>query len=78
MLRRYDGYTTGVLETANQIYFTFGLALSISLFTRFPTTSVSLVNYGVYVERTMKDEDCLLNVALEPLYIHEKGRGVVD
>lgn len=32
MLRRYDGYTTGVLETANQIYFTFGLALSISIY----------------------------------------------
>jgi len=32
MLRRYDGYTTGVLETANQIYFTFGLAFSISIY----------------------------------------------
>jgi hypothetical protein len=32
MLRRYDGYTTGALETANQIYFTFGLALSISIY----------------------------------------------
>ena len=32
MLRRYDGYTTGVLETVNQICFTFGLALSISIY----------------------------------------------
>jgi len=27
------------------------------------------------VERTMKDEDCLLNVALGPLYTHEKREG---
>ena len=32
MLRRYDGYTTGALETANQIYFTFGLALPIAIY----------------------------------------------
>ena len=32
MLRRYDGYTTGALETANQIYFAFGLALPISIY----------------------------------------------
>jgi hypothetical protein len=46
MLRRYDGYTTGVLETANQIYFTFGLALSISIYA-VSYDFVSLVNYGV-------------------------------
>ena len=32
MLRRYDGYTTGALETGNQIYFTFGLALPIAIY----------------------------------------------